>query len=386
MTYRERIMRTFKKEKIDRIVWQPRIYYWFYGNRLKNKLPNGYEDSKTLDALYSNIQPYNGSVPERYKNKTMIEVYDDLNASPRYPQEVLGVNIFKLEVDDASGIKMFVTEDKQGERTTVIETPEGTLKEVTRHGYHTEYPVKTPKDYKVMKYILDNTEFQFDEEAFEIADREFGKRGVVQSFYPRSPLQRLIIDYMGFKNTILALNYHPGEIEEFLGAIEEWDDRMYKVLLNSPLKVLNFGENIDANLDSPRLFEEYLVPYYKKRVKQIHQNNKFCHIHMDGSLKPLLPLLNEIDFDGIEAATPQPQGDVTLGELKEAMGDTILLDGIPALLFLPEYPKKELEEFAVQVLELFSPNLILGISDELPPNADIEKVRLVSDIVENYQV
>ncbi len=40
------------------------------------------------------------------------------------------------------------------------------------------------------------------------------------------------------------------------------------------------------------------------------------------------------DLDGIEAITPQPQGDVTLEEIKEALSDDMfLLDGIPAILF-----------------------------------------------------
>ncbi len=105
---------------------------------------------------------------------------------------------------------------------------------------------------------------------------------------------------------------------------------------------------------------------------------------MDGSLKALLPLINEAGFDGIEAATPLPQGDVTLEELKAALGDTILLDGIPAILFLPQYSAEELLDFATRVLDMFAPNLILGISDELPPPADIEKVRLVAQLVEDY--
>ena len=53
-----------------------------------------------------------------------------------------------------------------------------------------------------MEYILADTEFEFDGEAFKVVDREFGERGVIQTFYPRSPLQRLLIDYMSFENTI----------------------------------------------------------------------------------------------------------------------------------------------------------------------------------------
>ena len=382
MTPRERILGTFQKKRIDKIVWQPRIFGWYYSNRIKNKLPDGYKDRALLKSLYGSIQPYNGNVPEKYKDRTMIQIYDDLNASPRYAQEVLGVDLFRFKNKE---VKIKSTDDeKHGERTTIYETRIGTLKEVTMHAYHTEYPVKTLDDIDIMEYVLNDTEFEFDVNAFKIADRAFGERGVIQTYYPHSPLQRLIIDYMGFENTIYALNDSPDKIKDFLRAIEKWDDKMYEVILNSPIKILNFGENIDANLISPSIFEEYLIPYYKKRVDQIHQKSKFCHIHMDGSLKSLLPLINKSGFDGIEAATPLPQGDVTLGELKDALGDTILLDGIPAILFLPQYSYKDLETFTINILEMFSPNLILGVSDEVPPATDIAKVKFVSKIVESF--
>jgi len=365
MTFRERIWRTFQRKPVDRVVWQPRIYYWYRGRRQA------------------------GTMPARYLDNSMLDIYDDLNASPRYPGEVLDIRLFKMDRDT----KVRTRVKQEGENIiTVYETPVGNLRQVEREGsagsgsYLMEYPVKCPADMKTMTYILDHTRFRFDREAFQEAERLFGHRGITQAHYSRSPFQRLVISYMGFENTIYALNDYPHETEAFMKAIEAWDDRMYEVILGSPLEILNFGENIDARIASPRLFQKYLIPYYRKRVRQVHAKGKFCHIHMDGALKSLLPLINEAGFDGIEAATPLPQGDVTLEELKEAMGDTILLDGIPAILFLPRYTDEELEAFARRVLELFAPNLILGISDELPPPADIEKVRLVSRLVETYQV
>ncbi len=71
-------------------------------------------------------------------------------------------------------------------------------------------------------------------------------------------------------------------------------------------------------------------------------------------------------FDGFEALTPAPQGDVTLEEMREHMGDKVLLDGIPAVLFLEHHPREQLQECTERVVELFHPRLVLGISDELP--------------------
>jgi hypothetical protein len=142
------------------------------------------------------------------------------------------------------------------------------------------------------------------------------------------------------------------------------------------------GENIDANMDPPPIWKKHLAPCYRQRVEQLHAAGKFVHIHVDGTMKPLLSHLRDGPWDGIEAATPLPQGDVTLGEIKEALGDRVLLDGIPALYFLPSFSRDTLIECVRQVVELFYPRLVLGISDELPPDGDIERVRLVGELVQ----
>lgn len=60
MTFQKRIMATFRKERIDKIVWQPRLEYWYRVNKVR------------------------GTLPEKYKNRDLLEIYDDLNASVRY--------------------------------------------------------------------------------------------------------------------------------------------------------------------------------------------------------------------------------------------------------------------------------------------------------------
>ena len=71
-------------------------------------------------------------------------------------------------------------------------------------------------------------------------------------------------------------------------------------------------------------------------------------------------------------------------QIKAALGDLVLLDGIPALYFVPAlypYSVDELVSCANKLVDLFYPRLVLGISDEIPPDADIERVRLVGQLV-----
>jgi len=283
-------------------------------------------------------------------------------------------------------VKVGWASNKQ-DRTQIVvyKTQLGKLTKKTRGGHLVEYPIKTIDDIKIMKYIIKHTKFHFYLPCFKLAQKIIGDRGVISTYFARSPYMRLIIEYMGFERTILYLKRYPNEMHDLMQFIEDQDDEMYKILCQSPIKILNFGENIDANLAPPKYFEKYLIPHYETRVKQLHRAGKFCHIHMDGSLRDLLPYLEGLPFDGLEALTAKPQGDITLKELKESIGSKILLDGIPAILFLPHYSFKYVREYTLKVLEMFSPNLILGISDELPPNSDFKKVEMIASIVKNFE-
>ncbi len=104
-------------------------------------------------------------------------------------------------------------------------------------------------------------------------------------------------------------------------------------------------------------------------------------MHLDGYFKSLLPLLSRMPFDGIEAMTPEPQGDVTLEQMRDHIGDKVVLDGIPAIFFLPHYPEERIQECVARLVEYLHPRLVLGISDELPEGVGeegVERMRWVA--------
>ncbi len=377
LTNKQRVLNTFAKKKIDRIVFSPRLYYWYLGNKLYMK---------------RNVEKYlQTEIPERFLKKSQFEIYKSLGASPRYTPETLYLPMIEFNINPDADIKVINQKgSKSGETITIYKTPLGSLTQKIAiggglGGHYTEFPVKTVEDIKIMRYILENTECLYLPENYKKAEEQLGDSGVVSTYIESSPYQRLIKTTIGFVQTVILLKRNPNEVENFMMFLEDWDDNMYDLIAKSPIKIINFGENIDANLSPPPQFEKYLIPYYKKRVKQLHRVGKYCHIHMDGSLKHLLPYLGELPFDGLEALTPKPQGDVTLEELKEAIGDKIFLDGIPSILFLPEYSYDYVREYTNKVLEMFSPNLILGVSDELSPNGDIRKVEMISEMVKTFQ-
>ncbi|MGD9496103.1 MAG: hypothetical protein AB7Y46_07320 [Armatimonadota bacterium] len=359
MTDRERILRTFAGQPVDRVCWQPRLEHWY--------------------AYHRHVR----SLPKRYRDMELLELYDALGCSVRYAGRPL---IFEHEKCTVR------TERDETGWVTWYQTPVGTLTEAYRYGeqgtsaHHSRFPVQSLDDIEVMEYFLADERVVFDQPQFEAIEARLGDRGVCQFYFPRSPLMRLIINLVGFEQTIFLLNDHRQRAERFLHHIERCDDQLFEVLCASPTRILNFGDNIDGWLTPPPLFERYLMPVYERRCEQLHAAGKYTHIHMDGALKPLLPYLARLPQHGIEAPTPLPQGDVTLQELRDAFGDKVMLDGIPCVCFLPGTPLQELEQMTLSLLELFAPKLILGISDEISPPGEIERVRLVTEIVSDYRL
>jgi hypothetical protein len=359
---KEIMLAIFKGMKVERILWQPRLHHW-------------YEVNKKL-----------GSLPSKYKNASIIEIYDDLRASPR------SYHFFNPCIRTIQGGKVEIeTWEDEATIRRKYRTPMGILRESLRKteygtaSYHTEYPAKSVEDLRILGYVVENQEFEFDREVYEKALEEVGERAEPIVGVPHLPIMRLIVSYMGFEATVKALWKHPGEVEGFLSLLDASDDRRFKVIKESPIRIVNFGDNIHHDLVSPPWFEKYVLPYYRRRTKELHEAGKFCTSHWDGHVRKVLPFVSQTGLDGIECLTPKPQGDVTLEEIKEALGDKILIDGLPATHFLPGVSRKELEAFVKKALDIFYPRLILGISDMLPPGGDIEKVRFVSGLVEAYE-
>src|SRR5271157_26373 len=369
----ERILHILKREHVDHAVWHPSLTYWYVTNKVSSLSPA---------TASQGVQRF---VPDELMGLDPIALYEAIKGSIRYPHECLNLPSFYTQYRPGHEIarQSFTTTD--GEWITILQTPAGTVSDKHKNGFPLEYPVKKPEDLDVIEYVLEQTEYCFNPYVYEAASETIEHLGVVQTYNFRSPYQRCVIEYMGLATTTKFLRKYPRRMDEFIERLETWDKAAYDVILASPLQVVSFGENIHAKVAPPPIFEKFHLPYYKVHARWIHEKGKLCHAHFDGDLKDLLPFFPELPFDGIEAITFEPQGDVTMEEVHDAMGGKALLDGIPSIYFLPQYSDEQLLDCARKVLDTFFPRVILGISDELCPTMDGRKLRLVGDLVESYE-
>ncbi|MHB9033170.1 MAG: uroporphyrinogen decarboxylase/cobalamine-independent methonine synthase family protein [Anaerolineae bacterium] len=362
MTFREMNLRVFQRQPVPHTFFQPRIEPWYDWHR--------------------NV----GQMPAVYQQLDLRGLFDDLRVSMRYLHYYTGMPDPVVHRYDS---QVRIREQRTDDRIVrTYETPFGELTEelrltVDKTWREVDFPVRTPADLRCLRWLYEHSRYSFSRENYQQGSDFVGQRGVPQFWVPKSPYQALAQIWMKLPNLIYALADEPAEVEATMRAIDAAYDPLYEQICAAGMvQIINFGENIHDHLLSPGYWQRYLLPFWHKRAGQLHAAGIFSHMHLDGYFHSLLPTLRDLPFDGIEALTPLPQGDVELEEIKANIGDKILLDGIPAVCFMPSFNRDELMAITEKVVALFAPNLVLGISDELPEGTDaeaIERVRLVSN-------
>jgi hypothetical protein len=367
ISFREMNLKVFQGQSLPHVFFQPRFEPWFEWHRRFDMLPSDYAGMSVRD------------------------LYDYVNASMRYIHYYTGIpdpviHAFKPEVK-------VLEKSGDGEKIRLYQTPYGdlteTLKYTLDHEWRTvEFPVKTVSDLKALRWLVERVEITFSCGNFLLGSEFVGLRGEPQFWLPKSPYQALAQTYMKLQHLIFALADAPQEVEDTFKVIDASYEQLYQQVIDSGVvKIVNFGENIHEALFSPRTFAKYLIPWYEKRSGQLRRVGIFTHNHIDGYFHSILKYFKDLPFDGLEALTPIPQGDCTLEEIKEAIGDKVLVDGIPAVLFMDTFSREALMNCVEKIVAYFHPRLVLGVSDEVPQGTGqeaIERVKMVSEWCLNH--
>jgi len=197
--------------------------------------------------------------------------------------------------------------------------------------------LKGPADYKVLKYVVEHTEYVADYFGVEQAMEWLGEDGFVLDQLPHSPMQMLMIFWLGSEEGrfFYHLADYPELVEELYQATSKAREPLYEeIAAKSPAPVSFCGDNIDSVLANPKLFARYFMPEYEKQAKPLHRAGKLMACHMDGRLKNLTEQIAQTPIDIIEAIHPPPMGDLAIGEALAAWPGKALWIGFPSSVYL----------------------------------------------------
>ena len=195
--------------------------------------------------------------------------------------------------------------------------------------------IKGPDDYPVVKYIVERTEYVADYFPIEQAMDWLGDDGVVLDALPHSPLQMLLINWVGSEEgrAFYHLADYPDLFEDLYRAICRSREPLYEIAAKSPAPITFWGDNVDGYLVTPKLYERFLLPEYEKQARALRRHGKRFAVHMDGRLASLKDLIARSPIDVVEAFHPIPMGDLPLAEALAAWPDKAIWLGFPGAIY-----------------------------------------------------
>ena len=204
-----------------------------------------------------------------------------------------------------------------------FETPVGTLTTLSQAApsttwYH-ERMFKTPDDYKALLFYIKDEVYAPAYDDYAQAERNFGDDMICRTGFGLEPLQALISGiYMDTAHFCIEWMDRRDEILKLYDAIVEQQRRIYPLVAKSPALHANYGGNVVPEIIGLDTFEKYYLQHYHEAAEIMHQHGKLIGVHFDANCRLFAKAIAGTDLDYIEAFTPAPDTDMTLGEARAA--------------------------------------------------------------------
>jgi hypothetical protein len=269
------------------------------------------------------------------------------------------------------GTEVGVEETTRNGNRYVVErktTPVGSLEKVSVNGWRCEDWVKNPKDYAIMKWIVDNTEVRVDPSIFERAEESLGDRGLtIEVPVFRTPLMRINVDLAGTERFCLDIADEVPELLELHDSLDALQMRALEESLETPSRYVKLFENLTVSMLGPNRYRGYLMPMYEKYAERLRTAGKRLMVHYDGALRAIKDDIAVAAFDIIESLTEPPEGDMPYDECRAVWPHKVFWGNINLECYAN--PPEQLDKLVKAKRERAGKRATaFEISEDLPPN------------------
>ena len=188
---------------------------------------------------------------------------------------------------------------------------------------------------------------------------------------------------MGFETFSVALLEEPAVVERFMDRVTDWLAETARGLCEIGFDFVWARDDIAYKTQpffSPNLYKEHLLPYTRKVAEQISLPWIY---HSDGNL---IPIIDDLLSQGMNALHPLEPGAMDLDELKAGWGDKISLVGNIDLntltLGTPEKTRQEVKSRISQLGQGYG--YIVSSGNSISSYCQPQNVKAMSDAVMEF--
>lgn len=383
------MLRAVRGEPCENIPWAPRMDLWYIALRERGELPAGLENADIVDiAAHFGFNCH--AVRADYTRKWSPEarMYRGLGFEnhPDFP--------FRLELE---GLPCDFSVD--GEETTLtVETSAGTLSDRVRYSYEMrkrgisqpfklKYPVEELEDLDRAAELFEHLHIIPDPQAYRRFHDRVGETGfaVAQGCNVAAPIHLLLHDLMPMDRFFFWYYDHYDALKRFEDRLTPFFEDLLEVVAGCSAEAVYWGANYDRDLTWPLFFERDIAPWLNQARVRLHQSGKMLVCHPDGESSGLFDSYKLGRFDVAESVCAAPMTELDLISQRRGFGDEVTMwGGIPSILLLPgSTDTAEFESYLEKLeseMDELAPGrsrLILGVSDNVPPDCDLGRLEAV---------
>ena len=363
MTFRQRLLTLLQGGTPDRVPWYGDLDYWASGLTARKQKPVDFKTS--IDYI-------------RWHEELKVGYY------------LQGVFPYKTNYESCR----VTVRHESNKKITEIHTPLGVLRDCWEYVPTSfseapiEHFIKSAADLAIWRYYYEHMFFDADYSFAQQRSEQIGEAGILLMYLPHTPWMQLLVIDCGVETLSYLAHDAEAELRETLAVMKKKLDEAVQLAIQCPCEALMIPENLSSEMVGPAVFEKYLAADQTDWLEKIQRQGKYSFIHMDGSLKGLLRQEAALPVTVLEALTPAPVGDLTVAQWAEWAGNahTILWGGIPGVFFTSLVSDERFEQHIRQTLEVMrrEPRYVLGVADQVPPDALERRVRQVAELVEKY--
>jgi len=294
------------------------------------------------------------------------------------------VPVFKTHRPNVQVSRQVFWEGERQMTRTLYETPVGDLTTLTEAAGFTswrhERMFKSPEDYRALLFLIQDEVYEPTYELFARAEESFGPDAIFRAGFGLEPLQSLISGMM-FDTQTFSFEWmdRRDEMLRLYDAVVENRRRIYPLVARSPALHANYGGNVAPEIVGLETFERYYLQHYDEAAEVMHRHGKLVGCHFDANCRLLAEAIAGTELDYVEAFTPAPDTDMTLGEARAAWPDKVLWLNFPSSIHLRA--DEEVEQATVSLLDEVdaADGLIMGITEDIPSHRWQRSCRAIMD-------
>lgn len=200
------------------------------------------------------------------------------------------------------------------------------------------------------------------------------------------PFFHVVADFFGMGNYFVKMYTDPEVVEAVTERVVDFYLAANKKCLDdmgSKLDAAFFGNDFGTQLDlmvSPEMFRKFILPSFKKIIKQIKSYNLQVILHSCGAISRVIPLLLDAGVDVLHPLQAKALGMDAESLVKQFRGDVVFFGGVDTQELLPFGTPEQVRNEVRRLKKLFGESFIVSPSHEaLLPNVCAENVIAMRD-------